>query len=398
MPTPISADFIIIGAGIAGTSIAHWLAPHGRVLVLEREPQPGYHSTGRSAALFIETYGPVQVRALTRASRAFFENPIPGFADHPLLLPRGSLCVGTHQQERQLEEYWDHICTDGTVAERFDAAKACEMVPVLRPDQIFSAVYEPDGCDMDVHAIHQGYLKSMRRSGGTLLCSAEVTQIERVGLHWEIQVAAGSSGRDETVYSAPILINAAGAWADTVAKIAGVRSLGLQPMRRSAFTFSPPEGIDTSGWPAVLGAEDDWYFKPEAGMLLGSPANADPVEPHDVQPEELDIASAIDRIEAVTTLEIRRPARAWAGLRTFVADGCLVGGFDVQAPGFFWVAAQGGYGIQTSAAMGEACAALARGLSMPQRIADFGLTEEMLGPKRLATLHQSSAPKISPFR
>src|SRR5262249_27852290 len=158
-----------------------------------------------------------------------------------------------------------------------------------------------------------------------------------------------------------------------------------------------PEGVDASGWPAVLGADDDWYFKPEAGMLLGSPANADPVEPQDVQAEELDIALAIDRIEAMTTLSIRRPARVWARLRAFVADGSLVGGFDRQVAGFFWLAAQGGYGIQTSAAMGEACAALARGLPLPQRLADFGLTAAMLGPERLETV-DAAAPRISPFR
>jgi len=158
----------------------------------------------------------------------------------------------------------------------------------------------------------------------------------------------------------------------------------VQPCRRSAFIFAPPEGVDTTRWPMTAGLDEGWYFKPDAGMLLGSPANADPVEPQDVQPEELDIALAMHRIEEMTTLTVRRPTRTWAGLRSFVADGDLVGGFDAQAPGFFWVAAQGGYGIQTSAAMGEACAALARGLPLPERIAAFGLTTEMLSPKRLA--------------
>jgi D-arginine dehydrogenase len=205
-----------------------------------------------------------------------------------------------------------------------------------------------------------------------------VTRIEREGEQWHVCVG-------ETTYSAPVVVNAAGAWADTVARMAGVAPIGIEPRRRSAFTFPPPEGIATSGWPAVMGAEDDWYFKPEAGMLLGSPANADPVEPQDVQAEELDIALAIDRIESITTLTIPRPARVWAGLRSFVADGTLVGGFDAHTRDFFWVAAQGGYGIQTSAAMGEACAALARGLAFPQHIADFGLNAQMLSPARLTT-------------
>jgi D-arginine dehydrogenase len=184
------------------------------------------------------------------------------------------------------------------------------------------------------------------------------------------------------VFAAPIVLNAAGAWADVIARMAAVAPIGLEPRRRSAFTFAPPEGVATAHWPAVMGAEEEWYFKPEAGMLLGSPANADPVEPHDVQAEELDIALAIDRIESITTLTINRPSRVWAGLRSFVADGSLVGGFDAHVPGFFWVAAQGGYGIQTSAAMGEACAALARGLPFPQHLADFGLSAALLSPGR----------------
>jgi D-arginine dehydrogenase len=386
MSTPAGTDFIIIGGGIAGASVAYWLAPHGRVIVLEREPQPGYHATGRSAALFIETYGPAQVRALTRASRAFFENPGPQFAEHPLLMPRGTLCVASYQ--RDLENYWEHIRSSGTVIERLDPARTCAMVPVLRIEQIVGSVYEPDASDMDVHAIHQGYLRGMRQHGGILRCDAEVTRIERVGGQWEV-----STG--ETTYSAPVVINAAGAWADTIARLAGLEPLGVQPMRRSAFTFPAPP--DSASWPAVLGANDDWYFKPEAGMLLGSPANADPVEPQDVQAEELDIALAIDRIETFTTLKIARPARVWAGLRSFVADGALVGGFDTKVPGFFWVAGQGGYGIQTCAAMGEACAALARGLPLPQRLVDFGVSAEMLGPGRLQTT-DLGVHHYSPFR
>ena len=184
-------------------------------------------------------------------------------------------------------------------------------------------------------------------------------------------------------YEAPVLLNAAGAWADTVATLAGVRGIGLQPRRRSAFTFAAPPDMNTAHLPLTIGIEEDWYIKPDAGMLLGSPANAVPVAPQDVQPEEIDIALAIDRIQTMTTLNIRRPQRIWAGLRSFVADGDLVAGIAPDASGFFWVAAQGGYGIQTSAAMGETCAALARGLLLPERIADFGLNSDMLSPARL---------------
>ena len=380
---PISADFLIIGGGIAGASVAHWLAPHGRVIVLEREAQPGYHSTGRSAALFMESYGTTQVRALTMASRAFLQDPPPGFATHPLLTPRGALMIAGPGQLPLLEAHWEVLRAIAPDARLLSTEEACERVPVLRAEQVLGAVYEPDAADMDVHAIHQGYLRGMRQAGGKLVCDAEVAAIARVQDHWHVE-AGGAA------YEAPVLLNAAGAWVDVIARLAGVQPLGIEPRRRSAFIFAPPADVDTSGWPMVFGAGEDWYFKPDAGMLLGSPANADPVEPQDIQPEEMDIALAIHRIEEATALSIRRPIRTWAGLRSFVADGDLVGGFDDAAPGFFWVAAQGGYGIQTSAAMGETCAALARGLPVPAHPASFGLTAEMLGPARLRRLAAST--------
>jgi D-arginine dehydrogenase len=369
-------DFVIIGGGIAGASIGYFLAPHGRTVLLEREAQPGYHSTGRSAALFLESYGTPQVRALTRASRAFLAAPPTGFSEHPVLGPRGCLFVAAPGQEAELEAHWELLRAMTPNARRLDPSQALELVPVLRPDRVIGAVLEPDAKDMDVHAIHQGYLRGLRRAGGSVVCDAEVAAVARVDGHWEVQSRAGT-------WRAPVVINAAGAWCDTIAALAGVPAIGLQPKRRSAFTFAPPAGVDVRHWPCLISADETWYVKEDAGMLLGSPANADPVPPQDVQPEELDIALAIDRIQQMTTLEIRRPARTWAGLRSFVADGDLVGGFDPAAPGFFWLAAQGGYGIQTSAAMGEACAALARGLPLPQRIAEFGLTEPMLSPARL---------------
>jgi D-arginine dehydrogenase len=370
-------DYLIIGGGIAGASAGFFLAPHGRVAVLERESQPGYHSTGRSAALYLESYGTPQVRALTRASRAFLDAPPAGFSEQPLLGPRGCLLVATQGQESELQAHWDLLRAMAPNARQLTPAQALERVPALRADRLIGAVLEPDAFDMDVHAIHQGYLRGVRRHGGQVVCDAEVTALRRVDGLWRVTSRAGD-------FAAPVLLNSAGAWADVIAALAGVRPIGLQPKRRSAFTFAPPAGMDVRHWPCLISADESWYVKQDAGMLLGSPANADPVPPQDVQPEEMDIALAIDRIQQMTTLEIRRPARIWAGLRSFVADGDLVGGFDPQAEGFFWVAAQGGYGIQTSAAMGEACAALARGEALPARIAGFGLTEEMLGPARLA--------------
>lgn len=368
-----SADFLIIGAGIAGASIGYFLAPHGRVVLLERESQPGYHTTGRSAALFIESYGTPQVRALTCASRAFFEHPPQGFSEHPLLAPRSVMFVGTADQSAALDEAYEAARSVSRHVRRLDEAEAHALMPVLVPGM--RAVIEQDAMDMDVHAIHQGYLRGLRARGGKVVCNADVTRCGRKGRDWEVE-AGGEA------YRSPIVINAAGAWCDVIAGLAGARKIGLQPKRRSAFIFAPPEGIATAGWPMVIGADESFYFKPDAGMLLGSPANEDPVGPQDVQPEEYDIALGIGRIEEATTMRIRRPARVWAGLRSFVADGDLVGGYDPERRGFFWVAAQGGYGIQTSPAMGEACAALVRGEAIPGRIAEFGLTAEMLSPGR----------------
>ncbi len=376
MTADLSADFLIIGGGIAGASLACWLAPHGRVLLLERESQTGYHTTGRSAALFMASYGSPQVRALTRASRSFFEQPPLGFAAQALLAPRGALFVATAQQQDLLDAHWALLQGMGAQASRLDPAEACARVTVLRPERVAGAILEADAFDMDVHALHQGYLRAMRQAGGTLVCSAEVSAIARSGDDWRVHAGAA-------VYQAPVLVNAAGAWVDAVARLAGVAPIGIAPRRRSALLFAPPAGLATHHWPMTIGIAEDWYLKPDAGMLLASPANADPVEPHDVQAEEWDIALAIDRIEAMTTLTIRRPSHRWAGLRSFVADGDLVGGFDPRARGFFWLAAQGGYGIQTSAAMGQACAALVRGQPLPGAITDFGLSAAMLSPARL---------------
>lgn len=368
-------DFLIIGGGIAGASVGYWLAPHGRVTLLERESQPGYHSTGRSAAVFMESYGTPQVRALTMASRSFMEQPPAGFNEHPLLAPRCAMMVATQGQDALLMEHWEVLRGLSPRAQLLDSAAACARVPVLRPEKVLGAVFEPDAADMDVHAIHQGYLRGLRRAGGAVVCNAEVTALQHAAGRWQVQAGG-------LTFEAPVVINAAGAWADVVAALAGLPGIGLEPRRRSAFIFAPPPGLTSATWPLTIGVGEDWYFKPDAGMLLGSPANADPVAPQDIQPEELDIALAIDRIQAMTSLTIRRPTRTWAGLRSFVADGDLVGGFDPQAAGFFWLAAQGGYGIQTSAAMGEACAALVRGLPLPQRIAAYGLSAEMLSPAR----------------
>jgi D-arginine dehydrogenase len=359
-------DIIVIGAGVAGASVAAHLALHRRVLVLERDLQPGHHTTGRSAAMFIESYGPPQVRALTRASRRWYD-ATPG-----LLAPRGALYVAGADQREAVESLRADL---GAAVVVLDARDAVQRVPVLRPEAAALALYDAGACDIDVHAVHQQFLRGVRAQGSVLRCGAEVQALHHDGARWTVQ-AAGDT------WQAPLLVNAAGAWADEIGRIAGAQPIGLQPRRRSAFTFAPPAGVDVRPWPGVVAADESFYFKPDAGVLLGSPANADPVVPHDVVAEELDIATGIERIEAATTLNIRRPLRTWAGLRSFVPDGALVGGFDDALPGFFWCAGQGGYGIQSSPAMGAACAARILGQVLPPFIADEGLSFDDLRVRR----------------
>ncbi len=371
-------DVLIVGAGIAGASVAAFLAPTHRVILLEAESQPGYHSTGRSAAMFMESYGTPTIRALTRASRAFFEAPPEGFAAAPLLTPRGAMYVGTAAQRDKLDALAADLAPDAPNLRRLTAAEAIERVPVLRPEQIGGAVLDPDAADLDVNALHQGFLRLARAHGARVVADARVVAMERADGGCRLRTEAGE-------WRAPVVVNAAGAWAGRLAVLAGLPPIGLQPKRRAAFLFAPPAGEDVTRWPCVCGVDEEegWYFKPDAGVLLGSPANADPVDPHDVRPEEFDIALGIVRIEEMTTLTIRRPSHTWAGLRSFVADGDLVAGFDPLAEGFFWCAAQGGYGIQTAPAMGELCAAWVRGEPMPQPIAAQGVDAAYLHVARL---------------
>ncbi|MGN6282507.1 NAD(P)/FAD-dependent oxidoreductase [Frateuria sp.] len=381
----IETDVIVIGAGMAGASVAYFLAPHARVLVLERESYAGMHSTGRSAALFSETYGSPQVRALTRATRPFLARPPEGFASAPILTRRGATVIGTAADADRVRAEYEAIRPYTRDLELHDAARLRASVPVLRPEAAHIGMHEPGAADIDVNELHQGFLRGLRARGGQLRLDVAVRAIERTAAGWEVDAG-------ETIYRAPLLLDAAGAWADQVARLAGVAPLGLQPKRRSAFVFEPPVGVDVHRWPFICDVAETFYFKPDAGLLLGSAANADPVDPHDVQPEEYDIALGIHNIEQATTMEIRRPTRTWAGLRSFVADGDLVGGFAPDAPGFFWVAAQGGYGIQTSAAMGESCANLALGRPLPGHLADAGLSAAMLSPQRLRSPARASVP------
>ncbi|PWE16223.1 NAD(P)/FAD-dependent oxidoreductase [Alcaligenes faecalis] len=373
-------DYVIVGAGMAGVSLAYRLPESAQVLVLERESHAAYHSTGRSAAMFVETYGTETIRALTVAGNDFFSHPPAGFSDQPILLPRGVLYVGTAEQQGLLDSQYQDWDEQGLDVSRLSAEEALAMVPCLDPAQLAGALYDGQGQDMDVHALHQGFLKGAQAKGVKLRLDTEVLSAKWDGECWEVQLNS-----EPTTLRTRVLVNAAGAWADTLAERCGVQALGIQPKRRSAFLFSPPEGVDHREWPAVIDIGEEFYFKPDAGMLLGSPANADDVDAHDVVAEELDVATGIYRIEERTQLRIRRPSHTWAGLRSFAPDGELVIGQDAQCSGFFWLAGQGGYGIQTAAGASLLAASLLQKQDLPESLKALKIDPAVVSPARFRT-------------
>ena len=374
-------DFIVIGAGIAGASAGYELAAPERggrrVALLEREDQPGYHTTGRSAAFYIQSYGNAVIRALTLGSWGFYTEPPEGFAERPLLTERGALFVGRPDQIEELDQLVAETRPLAPHLQRLDAAAARALVPILRADALGGAVLDCKAMEIDVNGLHQGYLRGLKARGGAVVTRAEVRGLRPGPAGWLAETKAGN-------FTAPVVVNAGGAWCDEIAELACAAPVGLVAKRRTSITFDAPAGLDTRDWPLAVGVAEDFYFKPDSGRLMGSPADETPMPPCDVQPDELDIAIAVERIQAATTLEIRRIGTSWAGLRTFAADKTLVAGFDPAREGFFWLAGQGGYGIQTAPAMGRVTAALATGGSMPEDLAEFGVTAAALSPARFA--------------
>jgi D-arginine dehydrogenase len=375
MTSPRRFDVLVIGAGIAGASVAAELAPRRRVVVIEMEDQPGYHTTGRSAAVFAECYGNRLVRALTRASRAFLTTTPPG-DQAPLLTPRGWLSIARRDQLTRLGDLEREILANGGTVQPVSETEARALVPILRRGHVAAALLDRSAMDIDVHALHHLYLKRLRAAGGEAITGARAVALDRAGRDWRVHTTQGD-------FAAPLVIDAAGAWADEVGRLAGATPIGLVPMRRTALILDPPRETRVSGWPLVVDADESFYFKPEGGRLLASPADETPSPPCDARPEDLDVAVAIDRITAACELEVSHVRRRWAGLRSFVADRSPVVGFDLRAPGFFWLAGQGGYGIQTAPALSRLAAALALGEPVPADIADQGVTAAQLAPDRL---------------
>jgi D-arginine dehydrogenase len=370
-------DFIVVGAGVSGASVADALAAYGSVALLEAETTPGYHSTGRSAALYTPHYGGPVVRKVNTLSRHFFLTPPDGFCDAPLLARRGALALAGPGREAALEPVLA-LSNEVDPVLAVTPAEALEYAPYMRPERIAAAAYEPGVCDIDVAALHQGYLRRFRKRGGRLMTSFRVDSIHRSEGIWTVR-----SGQESV--AAPIVVNAAGAWADQIGQLAGARKIGLVAKRRSAILVDLPPP-DTNG-AGILPVADfvgiEPYIKPEKGRLMVSPGDQTPVPPQDIQPDDFEIAVLVDWLGKETTIQIRRIAHSWAGLRSFVADQAPVAGFDPQTPGFFWLAGQGGFGIMMAPALAQLSASLMTGDRFPTEFIEAGLTRQDLAPDRI---------------
>ena len=349
-----TSDILVIGAGIAGVGAGAMAAARGAsVTVLEAEPTPAYHTTGRSAAIYIRNYGGPVLRAVSDAAHPAFMDPeafSQGAIEGALLSPRGVLTVATEAELEGLEASF----AEAKGLERLTGAEAEALFPLLKKGRVVAASYEPQAADIDVDRLFQGFAKMLRRDGGRIVVNARAGRIERRGEAWRVETPAGA-------FEAPVLVDAAGAWADPVAEMAGAKPLGVTPKRRSAAILPLPSGMDSSRWPLIDPVAFDWYAKPQSGALMVSPADEDPVIPMDAWPDDMVLAEGLDRFAQAMDYEVTRVERSWAGLRSFAPDAVPVVGFAPETPGFFWLAGQGGHGIQTSPALSALAGALATG-------------------------------------
>lgn len=368
----MQADFIIIGSGMAGMSAAYRLSKHGKVIVLEKESLLGYHTTGRSAAFFTENYGNKTIRAITKASRYFLENPPPCFKENELMTNYGgSLFIANKNQSSFIDKELEYASSLSANVFEISIKEALEMVPIIRENYIDRALHEPDSKAMDVDLIHQGFARGLKSNNGKIIFNAEVKKIDKINQNWKV-----STKTDE--FFAPIIINAAGAWCDEVAVLAGCKPLGLIPKRRTVIIFEHSENINTSNWPVVIDVEDNFYFKSEAGKILASPADETDSLPCDAQPEEIDIAMTVARIEEATNFKIKKIDHKWAGLRSFFSDRTPTVGEDPLVSNFYWLAGQGGYGIQTAPGISKIIECLIVGKKWPSYLSDLKIYPETL--------------------
>lgn len=366
-------DFLVIGAGISGASAGYELAQFGQTLIVEAESNGSFHSTGRSAALYTPNYGSDLVCRINKLSYGFLATPPSGFTTDPLLRRRGMLRVAPKACEELLLPL---LASGGTDLEALDIDQTLALAPFLRSDRVSGAVYEKDVADIDVHALHQGFLSGYRQRGGTFIYGEPVRSLEKGIRGWNVVVG-------DQVIHAQVVVNAAGAWAEKIGAMAGSASIGLIPKRRTAIMVDAPVDIDVSRSPAIDFVGVDNYIKPESGQLMVSPGDATPVAAQDIQPDDFEIAQLVDWFEKETTIEVNRLNHRWAGLRSFVKDGAPVVGFDPLVDDFFWLAGQGGYGIMMSCALARATAELIKCNRLPQDFIDAGVEESALSVNRL---------------
>jgi D-arginine dehydrogenase len=363
-------DILVIGGGIAGLSAAALFAADARVTVIEAEEQVGYHSSGRSATMLHYALGDCLVRALTLASRPFFDNPPGDFGETPLAR-RMPVLIHARDDERETLDALHADISPFAQLDRLDAAQVHELCPLLREDARHG-IADRDALRLDPHAMLQANLRVLRANGGALHMGARVASVERKDGVWQVVTEAGQT------FTGAVLVNAAGAWADHLAGLAGVTPLGLQPKRRTIITFDAPPGTDFDQLPFAKTVKDELYFAPESGRLFASPMDEIPSEPCDAQPGEMEVALAAWRMEERTLVNVQRIHSRWAGLRTFTPDGHPAVGFAPDTEGFFQLAGQGGFGLQTSPAMARIAASLI--LRAPWPIAN--VAEEHLSPAR----------------
>lgn len=333
-------DFLVIGGGIAGLSAGARLSSHGTVTVLEAEEALGYHTSGRSAAMFEQDYGPSTVVTLSKASAAYFE-------ENDYLSPRGLMLVGAQHQRDQFEK--DVIDLDIRTISPEDAFL---LIPILNPETVRFAALSDNARDIDTDRVLQDFARQIRANGGQVLTRQKVRSL-RKSTHWIVEA--------QDRFEARHIVNAAGAWVDEIASMAGIAPIGISPRRRSMARIPPPGGHDVREWPMMLGVGESWYAKPDAGKLLVSPAEADPTTPHDAYADDMVLAEGLARYEEMVTTPVTRVESNWAGLRSFAPDGTLVLGPDPADRSFIWSAAQGGYGFQTAPAASQLVADLVTG-------------------------------------